>query len=133
MSWVLKEKEISALLVAEGKRRYEYFIHRVCDTEQIWGLYDGGWAHMGDGENKFLPLWPHEEYARRFALGEWSSYQPQEIELHEFLQDWLSDLTAKGVGVAIFPTAFAGAVTVSLADLEAHLRHELAEYYGEEE
>lgn len=132
MTWVLKEKEIAALLAADGKRRYDYFIHRVCDTQKIWGLYDDGWASLGDGVTKLLPLWPHETFAGLFAMGEWSSHQPREIDLHEFLERWIPGLAAEGIEPAVFPNAQGRAVTVSLTDLEAHLRRELSEHYGEE-
>ena len=41
---------LEALLAADGKRRYEYFVHRVCDMDKIWGLHHNGWASLGDGD-----------------------------------------------------------------------------------
>lgn len=132
MAWIPREKEIGAMLAADGKRRYEYFIHRVCDTRKIWGLYDEGWASLGDGEKKLIPLWPHAAYAERFKKAEWTSYAPREIELGVFLDRWIPGMKADGVQPAIFPIGTGNSVVVSLADLEAHLRHELAESYQEE-
>jgi hypothetical protein len=132
MAWAPKEKEIAALLSADGKRRYAYFIHRVCDTRKIWGLYDDGWASLGDGEKKLLPLWPHQAFAVRFARGDWRAYEPRDVDLDVFLADWIPRLTAEGVEPAVFPDAGGSAVIVSAAALDANLRHELAESYGEE-
>ena len=132
MTWIPKEKEIDALLSADGKRRYQYFIHRVCDTRKMWGLFSDGWASLGDGEKKLIPFWPHQIYAERFKSTDWSSYVPREIDLEVLLERWIPGMSAEGVGPAIFPNASGSAVIVSLADLEANLRHELSESYGEE-
>jgi hypothetical protein len=131
MTWIPKDKEIEALLSADGKRRYEYFIHRVCDTRKVWGLFDDGWASLGDGEKKLIPLWPHQVFAERFKAADWSSYTPREIDLDVFLERWIPGMRAEGVEPAIFPNASGSALIVSLFDLEDNLRHELSESYGE--
>ena len=131
MPWVPKVKEIAALLSAEGPRRFEYFVHRVCDTRRVWGLYDGGWASLGDDTEKLLPLWPHQTYAVQFRRGDWSTYAPREVDLDVFLTEWIPRLSAAGVSPAVFPNALGSAVIVSAADLAAALRNELAESYGE--
>lgn len=119
------------MLAADGTHRYEYFIHRVCDTRRVWGLYKEGWASLGDGRKKLLPLWPHETYAERFKGTDWSSYVPREIDLGVFLERWIPGMKADGVQPAVFPVDSGNSVVVSLSDLEANLRHELAESYGE--
>ena len=59
--------EVEAMLGADAKRRYAYFIERVCDTRQVWGLCgDEGWATLSEGASTFIPLWPHPTYAERF-------------------------------------------------------------------
>jgi hypothetical protein len=132
MAWLPKDKEIEAMLSADAKHRYEYFIHRVCDTRKVWGLYGGGWASLGDGEKKLIPFWPHETYAARFGSDGWGAYVPKEIELGVFLERWIPGMKRDGVYPAIFPVGSGRAVAVSLVDLEANLRHEMAESYEEE-
>ena len=132
MTWVPKEKEIAAVLAADGKRRYEYFIHRVCDTRKIWALYDDGWASLGAPHEKLMPFWPHAIFAERFAIGDWITYRPREIDLDTFLVRWLPELASQGIGPAIFPDQNGKAVIVGLTDLAANLRHELSESYGED-
>lgn len=132
MTWTPKEREIEAVLAADGKHRYEYFIHRVCDTRQVWGLYQDGWASLGDGSDKLIPFWPHARFAERFATGGWERYVPREIELETFLARWIPGMQSEGIQAAIFPDAKGSAVIVRPADLEANLRHELAESYDED-
>ena len=132
MAWNLKEKEVEALLAADGKRRYEYFVRRVCETRKVWTLYADGWASFSDGEKTLVPLWPHETYAARFGKGDWSSFAPTSITLRVFLDHWIPGMKKDRVEPAIFPVDSGSAVSVSPADLESHLRIELFEVYGEE-
>lgn len=129
MTWVPKEREVAAVLAADGRKRYEYFIHRVSDTRKVWGLFQDGWASLGDGDEKLIPFWPHSVFAARFAVGEWSGYSPREIDLEEFLTRWIPGMELEGIQPAVFPNAAGSAVVVSLADLEANLRYELGEAY----
>lgn len=133
MAWIPKEKEIAALLAADGRRRYEYFIHRVCDTRQVWGLHADGWAILDDGEHKLIPVWPHAIFATRFAPPAWDGYAPQAIDLDTFLKEWPLALESQGTRPAIFPVPSGSSVLVSWGDLVTNLRDELATYHGEEE
>lgn len=133
MPWVLKQKEIDALLVADAQRRYEYFIHRVCDMRAIWGLYDDGWASLSNGDQHLMPLWPHQKYAALMATGDWSAFKPRKIDLRDFLKTWVAGMRERGVQPAIFPVSTGNSILVDLDSLEANLRHELSEWYGEDE
>jgi len=128
MAWVPKEKEIDAMLSADVKHRYEYFIHRVCDTQEIWGLYNNGWACLGDGEKKFIPFFPHSAYAEHFRKNGWDTYQPKCIDIEEFIAHWIPKMKNDGIEPAIFPVGSGNSVVVNLADLEANLQHELSNY-----
>lgn len=132
MAWI--PKEIEALLAADGKRRYEYFIHRVCATRKVWGLYADGWASLGDDDEKqkLILFWPHEVFATRFRTEAWQAYVPKAIELDAFLTRWIPGMKLEGVGPAIFPVGSGSAVLVTLEDLDANLRHELSEVHGED-
>lgn len=133
MTWVLTEKEYASVVAADGHRRYEYFIHRVCDTKKLWMLYADGWASLSEGEQQLIPFWPHEQYAAQFRTGEWAPYEPKPVDLHEFLDRWIPGMRKEGIGPAVFPVPSGSAILVSLDDLEANLRHELAEYHGDGE
>lgn len=129
MPWCPKDPEITAMLSADGKRRYEYFIHRVADTQQVWGLHADGWASLGDDEGKKLfPLWPHEKYAERFKKEGFADYEPRSIDIDLFIDEWLPKMKETGVMLAVFPVASGKAVVVSCDDLQANLRHELSKY-----
>lgn len=132
MSWTPKDKEVESLLAAAGQRRYEYFVHRVCDTRLLYGLYRDGWASLGDGEEKMMPLWPHPLFAAPLCTADWAEFEPKGIPLDVFLERWIPGMKEEGLKPAVFPVPSGSAVVVSLDDLEANLRHELSEAYEEE-
>ncbi len=129
MPWVPKDSEIEAMIGADGRRRYEYFIHRVGDTRRVWSLHADGWAALGDDEGKKLfPLWPHRKYAERFKKEEWEGYTPQAIDLDPFIDEWLPKMKESGVSPAVFPVSSGASVVVTCEELQANLRDELSKY-----
>lgn len=132
MSWKPKQQEITAMASAAAKQRYEYFIKRVCDSQCLWSLYFDGWAAMEDSSGRgMLPLWPHEDYAKLFATESWASYAPKKIELAAFLEELIPSMRNDGIQPGVFPVVSGRGIEVSLDDLEANLRYELHERYGE--
>jgi hypothetical protein len=134
MTWELSEKERISVLAADSRHRYEYFIHRVCETKAVWALYNEGWASVGqDTGESLIPLWPHEAYAEAFAKTGWVGFTPRRIALDDFLKAWIPGMRKEGIQPAIFPVPDGNSAVLPLDDLDAHLRQELAEVYGVEE
>ncbi|CEK35524.1 Protein of unknown function (DUF2750) [[Clostridium] sordellii] len=100
----MNTKEFKALMSSSAKSRYEYFIKKVIDFEEVWGLYDkDGWAVTSDEDGRLmLPFWPKREFANACAIDEWKSYISCSIDLNEFLEDWLPDMKEDGVMLSIF-------------------------------
>lgn len=71
--------------------RYNYFVGKVAETEEIWGLWNkDGWATLGDNENRIVvPFWPEKEFALLCCTGEWSAYEPKSISLYDLMEKWL--------------------------------------------
>ena len=116
------ELEIATLLDANGAQRYAYFLRRVCASGQVWGLYSDGWAILGEGGRRLLPLWPDQAFADRFRQADSSTYEPKSIELGRFLEQWIPGMKVNGVEAAIFPVGAGDSVFVVLDELEANLR-----------
>jgi hypothetical protein len=119
------ELEIAALLAANGPQRYAYFLRRACASGKVWGLHSDGWAILGEGNRRLLPLWPDEAFAEHFRQADLAAYAPRSIELSGFLDQWLPGMKAKGMEVAIFPVGSGDSVFVVLDELEANLRRGL--------
>ncbi|WP_235860371.1 DUF2750 domain-containing protein [Rossellomorea aquimaris] len=86
-------KEIEVVSNLPASKRYEYFIKKVTDFEEVWGLYYDGWAILEDDNgNTLMPFWPKKEFANLCAVDEWNDYKAEQIELEDFMQvSWYED------------------------------------------
>jgi hypothetical protein len=125
----VNSKQIEAVLKLAAPQRYSHFVKKVVGWRKMWGLFDDGWAmsQAGDG-TPVLPLWPEREYAERCIAGEWSGYQPKEIELDEALEKMIPILRERGIQPGVFFTPEHGSIDANLEDLERDLRAELSRY-----
>jgi len=131
MSWVPTDKEIADVLAADAGHRYEYFVHRVCETRAVWALYQDGWASVTeDAGEPMIPFWPHAAFAAAFARGAWAGFEPRKIDLADFLETWIPGMRKQGVQPAVFPAPSSTSAVVSVEDLDRVLRHELDHVYG---
>ena len=99
----MNNKEFEAVIKLPASKRYEYFIKKAVDFEELWGLYDDGWAMTADDKgNKMIPFWPKKEFADFCAIDEWKVYVPESIDLYEFIDNWLPDMKADKIKPSIF-------------------------------
>ncbi|WP_240421916.1 DUF2750 domain-containing protein [Paenibacillus periandrae] len=121
----ITSKEFKAVIKLPANIRYEYFIKKVADSEEVWGLYDDGWAISSDDKGRLLiPFWPRKEFAEYCAYEEWSNYKAQCISLDEFISDWLPNMVKDQHKPSIFWNRDDSAVLeiqVILNDLEQEL------------
>lgn len=82
--------------------KYRYFNTTVAYHEELWGLYDDGWATTGDDENVTIPLWPKKQYAEKCIKGDWENYTAQRIDLNEFLNKWVPEMEKDNIKPAVF-------------------------------
>lgn len=125
----VNQKQIEAVTALAGPLRYEHFVKVVVDWEEVWGLYQDGWALAAteDGQHVF-PLWPAEEYAQLCRNKEWSDYEPTALSLEEFMGELLPKLRDDGVLPGIFYTPSDNGVVSTVDQLLADLNEELEEY-----
>ena len=114
MSWNMKPQEFENILKLGPNERYEYFIKKVADWQEVWGLWDEGWALYGDEQKKeWLPFWPHSRYAEVCATDDWEKYKPKMITLDDWLNKWLPGIEKDRAQIAIFPTPTGKSATVN--------------------
>ncbi len=120
--------KIQSVINLPALDRYMYFIRKVADFEEVWGLYDDGWALLGDDKNKILAFWPESEFAKICANGIWGNYQPKKITLGDFTEKWLGGMIKDGVMAAIFYTPNGKGLIISAKQLSDDLNRELAQF-----
>ncbi|TDL92418.1 DUF2750 domain-containing protein [Vibrio vulnificus] len=122
----MNHKEVEVVKNLPAPRRYEYFIKKVADFEEVWGLFNDGWAISKDDDgNSLMPFWPKKEFANLCAVGDWENYQAEKIELDEFIQEWLPGLKEDDINPSIFWNNVDSAVLeidILILDLEEELK-----------
>lgn len=104
MGWKINQKEFDDVFKLSAPERYGYFIEKVSEFEEIWGLRDEeGWFTSADNNGQILlPVWPHIKYASAFVSGEWLNGTPTVITLENWLNNWLPGFEDDGTSLAVF-------------------------------
>lgn len=125
----LNPKQMEAVLALPAIKRFKHFIKVIADWQEVWGLYQDGWAlAAADDGTTVFPLWPAKEYAQVCAANEWAGYEPRSISLGDFTEVLLPKLRLDGVLPGVFFTPTSKGVTPSVDDLRAALEAELQNY-----
>lgn len=122
-------KQLESVISLPSSKRYEHFVKTIADWQEVWGLYQDGWAlATTDDGGAVFPLWPAKEYAELCAEGEWRGYMPRPIGLDEFIDVLLPKMKSDGVLPGVFMTPSSKGVTPSVGELMAALEAELLKY-----
>lgn len=129
MDLVLSDKHIQSVIRLQASQRYEYFINKIADQQEIWGLWKNGWAmYSNDNGEELVPFWPHAEYAKLCATGIWDGFQTKNMDMEAFLNRWLAGLEQDHRSIAIFPTPINKGIMVDAERLKRDLLEELSKY-----
>ena len=123
----MNQKELDSIIKQPPNIRYEYFIKKVADYEEVWGLYDDGWATAQDDDgNMLIPFFPRKEFAEYCAVNEWNNFKAEPIDLNEFIENWLVGMRKDRVKPSIFPInedSVMVEIDVILRDLNSELEN----------
>ena len=109
-------KEIESIMNLLPNERFKYFINKIVDWEEVWGLYNSGWAMTGDNEDKALfPLWPAKKFAECYAIEEWEKYEAKEISIESLKEDVLPTLQEEDISISVFPVPTQNSTSVTIA------------------
>lgn len=105
MTSKISKEERDWALNQPNLNRYEYFIQKIIENNEVIALYNEGWAVQGDNHNHFyFPLWSDEIFAAEFATDNWSKYKATKISLNQFIEEYIPKYVEKEIKFSIFPT-----------------------------
>lgn len=82
----------------------EYFLYRILETDELWGLKDGPqWLTRQIDGQKTLPVWPYKRFADDAATGEWKNLTPTADSLDFFIYQTLNKQAMRDVIIEIMP------------------------------
>jgi hypothetical protein len=122
--------EVDKIFKKPGEKRYDYFIKKVAETEEVFGLYDDeGWALLGDeSDADILPFFAHAELAEAFRVAAgFEEYRVEQLDANELLE-WLDDMVEEGMMVAVMPNPQFNGAVVEPTLLKTDLQTELEKY-----
>lgn len=128
---MLNQKKIDNINKMSPLERYEYFLRKISDFEEVWGLKGAtGWLTVKDADTDRLgmPVWPEKDFALNSATGEWSNAVPEKISLDVFLEKWLPGLAGDNRFVSVFPINLGKAVNQSPTKLLSDIKLEMQQY-----
>jgi hypothetical protein len=85
MSYQVRPQELVAVSSLTPQDRYSYFIGKIADWEQVWGIRDDeGWAcPLDSSEAMCFPIWPAKAFAEQCCIDDWQSRHPESISQEE--------------------------------------------------
>ncbi len=127
MTYKLNDKQFESIQKLADHERYDYFLKKVADWEEIWSLHSPeGWVELSssDGE-ECLPVWPHPDFAKAWAVDDWSDCQPKAITLEVWLERWTPGLERDNTMLAVFPVDEEEGLVVTPSELQEAILGEL--------
>jgi len=126
----MNNKKIENVLNLSAEDRYNYFIRKSVDFEEVWGLKDkDGWALLGsDNKEKLFPIWSEKEFAELCAVDNWDNYVPAVILLSDFLNKLLPKLEKDNILFAVFLTPKNKGIVVAPKKVKMDIENECEQY-----
>ena len=120
MSYELSDTERNAALQLNADYRFDHFISKLVEHEELFVLTDEhGVMMLTTEEEDCIPVWPHPDYAKAWAEGEWAECKPQSITLKVWLDRWVDGMEQDDLCVAVFPTPDQEGIVLDPADVAA--------------
>ena len=98
------EEESAAVPHMTDEDLLEYFLYRIAETDEVWGLKEGPqWITREIDGHETQPVWPLRYYADASSVGEWENMIPIAESLEFFTYQILTRLTTRKVLIEIMP------------------------------
>lgn len=95
--------EVKAFSQQSNSQRYNYFVEKVFEWQEAWGLGDSeGWVVAEIGDTVVFPLWPAEPFAKNCQVDNWQHTEVKRIPFEELVQEVLPSLVVDNIQVAVF-------------------------------
>ena len=129
MSYQVSSRELAAVVALPAAARYQYFLNKVSDWEELWSVGDDeGWALVSDGVAEVVPIWPAAAFAQACCVENWQRNKPRAIALDRWLEKWTPGLIKDQCSVAVFPLSNGNGPIVTPERLHSDLSEALKAY-----
>ena len=129
----VSKQELETVTALSPEKRYNYFVKRICDWEQVWTLYEDDCIVLNEAKNGklYILLFPFKDFAEHYATNTrgMKGVSYKSFEINEFLETIIKKLQANNVSNAlVFPVANGYGLNVSMTDMVKDIQSELENY-----
>ena len=129
----VSKQELETVTTLSPEKRYNYFVKRICDWEQVWTLYEDDYIVLNEAKNGklYILLFPFKDFAEHYATNTrgMKGVSYKSFEINEFLETIIKKLQANNVSNAlVFPVANGYGLNVSMTDMVKDIQSELENY-----
>lgn len=129
----VSKQELEAVIALSPEKRYNYFVKRICDWEQVWTLYEDDYIVLNEAKNGklYILLFPFKDFAEHYVTNTrgMKDVSYKSFEINEFLETIIKKLQANNVSNAlVFPVANGYGLNVSMTDMVKDIQSELENY-----
>lgn len=123
----MNSKEIENVIKLEPFKRYEYFIKKVADFEQLWTIVDedGDYAISEVDEFSLITFWPAEEFVSLDLQEGWADCTPLKLTLDDLRDNIFDVINSENYLINVFPVNGKSGFVVDLAEFSRDLNEEL--------
>lgn len=117
MRYVPSPRELENVSQMTSQQRLQYFLSRVFEVEEVWGLADNqGWIIQEEGEKVLLRIWPYREFAEACRFE--SDLRTQAISLDHFYEHTLEMLIDRNICLDILSIPDAQGSIIDASELQ---------------
>jgi len=108
------QDEIAAVPTMTDEELLEYFMYRIFETDEIWGLKEAGqWQTRQVLDQETMPVWPYKRYAEEAVNGDWLQSKPYAESVESFTYQTLNKLAQLDQVIEIMPRISGAGLLIS--------------------
>lgn len=132
MRYAPTAQELQEIGTMPAPLRLQYFLTRVIEAEEVWGLADPqGWVLREEGDRTILSIWPYRECAEA-CISE-PDLHTHATSLDHFVERILYTLIEDGIQLDVLPSRDSAGALLSAVELQSMFKSlmESGEYFLE--
>ena len=129
----ISKQEFEAITKLVPEKRYDYFIKRICDWEQVWTLYNDDCIILNEDKkgDLFILLFPFEPFASYYAIKTEGMQNAvcKSYSIKDFFGSFLEKLLSNNITKAlVFPIPNGFGLNVPIKTIKEDVNEELENY-----
>ena len=120
MSYSLTDVDQAAIEQLNDDERFNHFVNKAVEYQELWILTDEHGCMMltSDDDEDCIPVWPHADYAKAWAVDDWEQCRPEAISMKVWQSRWVPGMEEDELLVAVFPINDAAGALIEPRELQ---------------